>query len=110
MENGADISKMIGALMQNPELMSQIKSLMTGAQSTDDDANSRTAEKSEPAEQASIQIREPSASDENDDGAFHKNRRNELMRALKPYVSHKRAEAIDSMLSIVEVFSIMKEK
>ena len=108
MENGADISKMIGALMQNPELLSQIRSLMTGAQSTDDD--SRTAEKSEPAEQASIQIREPSASDENDDGAFHKNRRNELMRALKPYVSHKRAEAIDSMLSIVEVFSIMKEK
>ena len=34
MENGADISKMIGILMQNPELLSQIKALMSGSAQT----------------------------------------------------------------------------
>ncbi len=34
--------------------------------------------------------------------------RGELLCALKPYVSKERAQAIDSMLSIVEILDVMK--
>lgn len=115
MENGADISKMIGILMQNPELLSQIKALMSGSAQTQSSSEptDRTANDISTQIQAQSVIQPtdiPTANEAANDAELHKKRRNELMRALKPYVSGKRAEAIDSMLSIVEVFSIMKEK
>ena len=34
--------------------------------------------------------------------------RKDLLYAMKPYLSEKRARAIDSMISIAEVFTILK--
>lgn len=112
MESGTDISRVISAIMQNPELISEIKSLVEkGAQRGIDEeepqAQPTVSEKTEPTElpSASYAAQEaPAAYDSS------KKRRRELMRALKPYVSSERSAAIDTMLSIVDVFSILREK
>ena len=111
MEGGADISKVIAAIMQNPELITEIKNLMGNSSQV------AQTEPSQKSEEASVRL--PDISEETNDTRptestqgedLSKKRRRELMRALKPYVSKERSQAIDSMLSIVEVFSIIREK
>ena len=97
MEAGADISKLVGAIMQNPELIERIKAL-AGSQG---------------AEEAKEQTREPESlptSEPVREESHGDRRRRELLCALKPYVSKDRAKAIDSILSFATVFNIIKEK
>ncbi|MBO5907764.1 MAG: hypothetical protein J6Q85_06415 [Clostridia bacterium] len=106
-----DISRVIGLIMENPKLIEQIAALAKGTSSPKDEAVApQITEESVP------EVREPVAEDKESvqssvpirDRSYGMKNRSQLLGALKPYVSRERAQAIDSMLSIVEILDVMK--
>lgn len=109
MGENQDISKIIGIIMENPDIIEKIKSLaQNDSPSTDNlkndestvvSANLNSNESSPPtAEAVALQKTQ------------NKKRRRELLSALKPYVKSDRAKAIDTMLSVIDVIDVMKER
>lgn len=100
MADTPDLSKVISLIMQNPELVSQISSLLS--QDTD-------GKKSEPNEEAvsetSAVTEAPSPTREN----TPRQHRQELLHAMKPYLSENRRAAIDSMVSISGILDMMRK-
>ena len=99
-----DLSKIVNLIMQNPELIEQIKKLSEGseAQNVENPVTEETEATPPPVE------KEVNTSAEIKDNG--KIRRRELLSALKPYVSKERGRAIDSMISIADVLDVMRSK
>ena len=114
----ADLGKMIDLIMKNPDLIAQIKEL--SAKNTSEESDSPTeeasaAEKSEKDDEViksqsdeSTVIAAPST--KHTEISQSKARRNELLRALKPYVSGERGKAIESMMTIADILDMMRTK
>ncbi len=101
-ENTPDLSKIIGVIMEHPELIEQISQL----------ANAAPEEKGEDKKEELPPIieKEEKTSEAVSAGARFSDskRRSQLLYALKPYLSEGRARAIDSMLTFGEIFDMMK--
>ena len=112
MANTPDLSKIVEVIMQNPELITTISSLITSSsESTQNQSDDETAKTSEAPETEAVAspITPPSrpiAVATDPQGA--RSPRRELLGALKPYLSDSRRAAIDSMISISDVLSMMK--
>ena len=102
MDGTQDLSKIIGIIMENPDIIEKIKAL---ADNTEASASTR----SEPiaAKEEKPSAEKVSAAPAADKSAV-KQRRHELLSALKPYVKSERARAIDTMLSVIDVIDVMK--
>ena len=105
-----DISKIISLIMENPKLIEEISALANG-----DAAKVTPAEEADEAKEAEKereedveQIKSIQSSAPVEDRVRGGRNRSQLLFALKPYVSRERAQAIDSMLSIVEILDVMK--
>lgn len=103
MSNTPDLSKIIGLIMENPDLIAKIQGLANGSSDDKNDAPqvepeavSTTSE--EKAEAASAEYYDP------------RQKRTKLLCAMKPYLSNERAKAIDSMLSVAEILDMMKSR
>ena len=94
-EGTPDISRIVKLIMDNPKIIEEIGDMVK-------------SDKEPPAEEVATEATEkkdvPALVSENPKS---KNRR-DLLYALKPYLSEKRAHAIDSMLSVAEVFTMLK--
>ena len=105
-QENLDIGRVVGIIMQNPQLIEQIASLAKGqneiakAKPTAEEAIEGKAD-SEPAS-AEIATSSPAISE--------KLNRAQLLGALKPYVSKERAKAIDSMISIADILDMMRTR
>ena len=107
MGENQDISKIIGIIMENPDIIARIKSLADGGGGGGNSEPSvATATPSEPSALAT----ESEPSQAAVPKAESKKRRRELLYALKPYVKNERAKAIDTMLSVIDVIDVMKER
>ena len=105
MQEAPDLSKIVSLIMQNPELISQISSLMKSGEESDEApavAEEKKEEKVVVESSASAPI-QPSHSQ-------NKRRRKELLSAMKPYLSEHRQSAIDSMSSILDIIDVMARK
>ena len=98
-ENKPDLSRLIGAIMEHPELIEEISHL---ADKSDARENGATEEEVKSTESAAASVQASQRIEEN--------QRGKLLYALKPYLSEKRAKAIDSMLTFAEIFDMMKSK
>ena len=85
-----DLSKIINLIMENPDLVSKIRDL----------ASAEQGENEEPAAEQEMQEEKTEATYT---PVSSENRRNTLLRALKPYLSEKRGKAIESMITIADV-------
>ena len=107
-DGNTDISKVMGLIMENPEIIEKIKTLMK------DNSSMQASEQESNSESGEVQAETVMAEPERTDGTYKRQsarkRRNELLCALKPYVSSERSHAIDTMLSVIDVIDIMKEK
>lgn len=106
MDGAPDISKVIGVLMEHPDLMEQITTLIgksTEAQSTNSEVNA--TEDSATAEE----IDQPTAMKSTDDEARRRNRAR-LLGAMKPYLSENRTRAIDTMIGIADAIDVLKRR
>lgn len=92
-----DISRIIKLIMDNPKLIEEIGDMVKSEKSTKDEITPEP-EKSATSEVPTVAApKSPKARG-----------RQELLYALKPYLSEKRSRAIDSMLSVAEVFTMLK--
>ena len=114
MDGMADLSKILGIIMENPEIIEKIKAMaQTGekdslkTEATAEVIGDHTDKTEGTSESAETKTAEVSAAALR---ARDKKRRHDLLCAIKPYVSSERGRAIDTMLSVVEVFEIMKER
>ena len=93
----ADLSKIVGLIMENPNLIAEIKAL---AEKEDGSAQRPSEAKEEPTTvTASIETAAPPRS-----------KRRELLSALKPYLSEERCKAVDQMISLGEILDMMRNK
>lgn len=94
-EGTPDISRIVKLIMDNPKIIEEIGDMVK-------------SDKQPPSEEVATEATEkkdvPALVSENPKS---KNRR-DLLYALKPYLSEKRSQAIDSMLSVAEIFTMLK--
>ena len=110
MSGTPDLSRVINLIMENPALIEEIAAL-----AKKDDAREETESTAPPvAEAEAVSASVPTATGEriSEVAAVPRGRstRNELLGALKPYLSNERAKAIDSMMTIADIFDMMREK
>ncbi len=92
-----ELSKIVGLIMENPELVEQISRLgKTDTPTPKKEESTVSAEAPTEAEPASVRISSKSE------------KRSQLLHALKPYLSDSRAKAVDTMLTFGEIFDMMK--
>lgn len=103
MENTPDISKIIGVIMQNPSLISEIAKLANQATETEASTDGGDVQR---IEEAAETVSQPI------EAATPKRRphRKELLNAMKPYLSEKRRGALDSVASIFDILDVMMRK
>ena len=114
MSENNDISKIIGIIMENPDIIERIKSL---ANNKNEAADAPTAiyeakeipEYTEPIIKSEVSSPEAvkQAASAKRDG---KGKRSALLLALKPYLSTERSRAVETMLSVMDILDIVKEK
>jgi len=107
MAENQDLSKIIGIIMENPDLIARIKSLADNTEVSADSSEIKEA-LTESSENKSKTDDDVSAASVTYSKAQSKKRRRELLSALKPYVRSERAKAIDTMLSVIDVLDVMK--
>ena len=110
MSKGApDIARIISLIMENPKLIEEISRMAQG-----DGDGDTTVSVAPNKSEAEYSVKPSESTDAVETSAPPKEKvtprrnRGELLCALKPYVSRERAQAIDSMLSIVEILDVMK--
>ena len=113
MSENNDISKIIGIIMENPDIIERIKSLANNKQETADVPTVISETKDAPentipiiSEVSSAEVVKQAASPKKDG----KGKRSALLLALKPYLSTERSRAVETMLSVMDILDIVKEK
>ena len=105
-----DLSKIVNLIMNNPKLIEEIKNLSSQEKETED-AVSDTVEPKDVKTNSDEPITETVTYERKDaNGGANRIRRKDLLLALKPYVSDERSRAIDSMMSIADIFEMMRSK
>lgn len=107
-QENLDVGKVIGLIMENPQLIEQISSLARQKSDPPAKAEETAEEKEEP--QATEQAAKASAPPTYQGHSFSRGNRAQLLGALKPYVSAERAKAIDSMISIADILEMMRSR
>ena len=111
MEGMADISRILGIIMENPEIIEKIRQMAQTDDTSETEIETSASpapQEAQPAENEEKETDSPKASAPPRE--YDKKRRHDLLCAITPYVSPQRSRAIDTMLSVVEVFEIMKAR
>jgi hypothetical protein len=103
MENTPDISKIIGVIMQNPSLISEIAALANKPAETEPSTDATEAPMIEEAAK-------PASEETAATPPKRRPPRKELLNAMKPYLSEKRRGALDSVASIFDILDVMMRK
>ena len=122
-DKSADLSKIIGVLMENPDIITKISSLVKNSdigtsstaptRSTATDANEAKAEPEnastdDSARSVSVAKAPPIEPGAHDDSRG--DRRSRLLFAIKPYVVPRRQAAIDTILAVTDVLDTLRRK
>ncbi len=102
MSTTPDIGRLVQLIMENPSLVEEISKL--GEAETKEP---QTVEQKEEESQATPTV-SPSFTAMPE--SQRRNKRTQLLGALRPYLSGERAKAIDSMISVVEIIELMKTR
>lgn len=110
MADTPDLSKIIGLIMENPDLIARIQGLAKGEASSTEEAKETAVISDGASTVEAPEANEGKAIPANSDYYGPKERRSKLLYAMKPYLSTERAKAIDSMLSVAEILDMMRSK
>ena len=105
-QENIDVGRVIGLIMENPQLIEQIANLAKG--------QDKAGEEQPTEEKATEEILQteaaPAVSQPTYSNGYERVNRAQLLGALKPYVSKERAKAIDSMISIADILDMMRTR
>lgn len=93
-----DLGRIINLIMENPKIIEEISNLAKADAKPKEAVESLAPEEVLPRSEIKV----------NTAPVRQHSRRGELLTLLKPYLSEKRASAIDSMVSVADVLKIMK--
>ena len=106
-QEGLDIGRVIGLIMENPKLIEEISNLAKQGEKSAPQAS----ESGDNARQVEAPIEKPTpVSAPISTAGSHRSDRTQLLNAFKPYLSSERAKAIDSMISIVDIIDMMRAR
>ena len=103
----ADLSKIVSVIMENPDLIEQIKNTVMKSEYESESNIQTEAQKEEAPKDARASERIAK------DSPYSKSRaekRNELLRAIRPYLSEPRGRAIETMITVADILFAVKEK
>ena len=118
MENG-DIASMISKIVQNPEFVGMVNDLRGDGKSTAETQKEMLDKLPDVMSMVSPMLGDTRSGDRSEDkptaapvppsksGKYDKARATKLMQALKPYLSHERAEIIDKCVSVMQITDIV---
>ena len=92
MADAPDLSKIVGMIMEHPEIVGQISALLSQPE------EGKEAVKTEPTAAPVSSIPK----------SGRHNNRSRLLGAMKPYLSEGRARAVDTMITVTEILESMK--
>ena len=98
MADAPDLSKVIGIIMEHPEIIGQISALVGKDGATDTEPEAVTANAAEGGDAAPVARVTGS----------HASNRARLLGAMKPYLSEGRARAIETMITVTDILESMK--
>ena len=101
MSNTPDIGRLVQLIMEHPRLVEEISKL-----GENDGAEPEKVKQEETVAAVPTEVPNIASIPENS----KRNKRTQLLGALKPYLSGERAKAIDSMISVVEIIELMKTR
>ena len=99
-----DIAKIVSMIMENPKLIEEISAMVKPTEENKEASEPAALPASNEVDTKSAENKEP------DDIPEVKKNRTKLLSALKPYVSKERAQAIDSMITVVSILDTMKRR
>lgn len=102
-----DIGRIVSLIMENPSLIAEISNLAKADGTHADEAKEAVEQ---PTDGTAVETVAQAAPKEQSEVRRRGRGRTDLLTALKPYVSRERAQALDSMISIVEILDTMKRR
>ena len=111
-QENLDISRVIGVIMENPQLIEQISGLVRQKSTTSPEQDKIAADEQNIESKVTPSEAKPVSAVPTYSSALppHRGNRAQLLGALKPYVSKERAKAIDSVISIADILDMMKAR
>lgn len=103
-----DLSKIINLIMENPQLVEQIKDMVNKSEAAEEKTPEPISESSYKTPEAIPES--PVISESLTYAHGRSSRRSDLLRALRPYVSEERGKAIESMITIADILVAVREK
>ena len=112
-ENGTpDLSRIVGLILENPKLIEEISSLVRRSDEGSEETEERreTEEVASPDTEAAEPVSAPPSFKEDTYplSGSRRGNRGRLLGSLKPYLSAKRASAIDTMITVSDVLDSMR--
>ena len=105
-----ELGSVISMIMENPELIAEIKRLAEQKNTEDKNEAEPTAVKIEekPLNEITeeISLKKP----ESEKRPRSKGKRSELLHALSPYISEGRQKALETFMTIADILDMMREK
>lgn len=93
MADSPDLSKIVGLIMEHPEIVGQITALLNGTEGESEPTEAKKPEESTPVSKKVTERRSDRA---------------RLLGAMKPYLSPGRAQAVDTMITVAEILENMR--
>lgn len=93
MADSPDLSKIVGLIMEHPEIVGQITALLNGTEGESEPTEAKKPEESTPVGKGVTERRSDRA---------------RLLGAMKPYLSPGRAQAVDTMITVAEILENMR--
>ena len=105
-----ELGSVISLIMENPELVAQIKKLAEGKAEESAPASTDTPIENKEDEVAVAQPTSEAINSTPERKANVKGKRSELLHALSPYISEGRQKALETFMTIADILDMMREK
>ncbi len=101
---GPDLSRIVNLIMQNPDLIRQVEALAKQNPEETNDENVQNAVTATPTEETEVPTVSVAAQPR---GIDKREKRTQLLSALRPYVSEKRGKTIDTLLGAMDLWDLV---
>ena len=91
-----ELNKIVGMIMENPELVAKIKAMGESARENEDAAKDSAEESAKTSAPPTFTLRH--------------SKRNELLRSLESFLSDERKKSLETMMTIADVLDSVKRK
>ena len=105
-----ELGSVISLIMENPDLIREIKRLAESKQDEPKSEDTASAlqipEKPDGTDEVAAVISKPTPKEK----ARSRGKRSELLHALSPYISEGRQKALETFMTIADILDMMREK